>query len=697
MANPWDQDEIVVDEVISAPVSAMPWDQDEIIQSDGIRTGDDGGLEIDIVGGRLQHDDGRLTEEGWNREADLLKYQREADELSGGASEFLAGLYASGIDTAQGAYQFAIDSMARPAMLAATAGGDSIIGDVGRRVADPLVSESQRIRQDVAQRRREEEGFSNSLSGGAGRVVGNIAQFVGPGALSRGTVAAGALMPTTITGNALQGAAIGAVQPVVSEGERGGNIALGGILGGVVPAGIKLASGVGSAASNLASRTGVTNTDRRAAEIIRREAANPDAVVFQDSMVPGVQRTVGESTQDQGLMALEDRVRSSNRAMFGDLDIRNNAARVAQLQRIAGSDSDMAAAIAARDDVVDTSLSRALGEGESSEVARLARADADSKVANDAVAAANAENARLSGLNLTGRVPVPELPASSGVSDELSALRSSINLMKKEHASRPSVQLAINDVSRSLRRADDSVSSLYGARKYINDLLDGKAGGEKSYAKAATRELMQIRGQLDDLISSRAPSFPEYLDAYKAASKPINRMDVGREIIDRSSGAVPDILGNRTITPAAFSRVTNDLDYLAQQATGFKKAKASDIMISEDISMLGAIQDDMTKQAARLKSAAGNSSTDERKTVGARLAERSLGSRLPFVGSYFEHFEQMATERLTERLAYLMANPSEAKRVLSALPKKEASVVRNAMAQLSMAAGRTSPATLDNE
>ncbi len=73
-----------------------------------------------------------------------------------------------------------------------------------------------------------------------------LATIVGPGLALRGTTAGATLLPRTLVGNAAQGAAVGAIQPAVSEGERAGNTGLGAALpvaGSVVAKGLnKLAT-----------------------------------------------------------------------------------------------------------------------------------------------------------------------------------------------------------------------------------------------------------------------------------------------------------------------------------------------------------------------------------------------------------------------------------------------------------------------
>lgn len=554
--------------------------------------------------------------------------------------------------------------------------------ELGRRGAREEIDQFAR---EAAER---DAPLMDTGAGLAGNITGSLAQILGPGIAARGTTASSAILPTTIRGNALQGAYLGALQPTTEEGQRGQNIALGGALGG---AGAGLANGAGAlirGARNVLARGGLTSTDRRAANVLAREATNPD-IQLTPSSVPGVQRTLGEATLDPGLMALENTVRAQNRGAFEAQDIANNVARQQQIQSIAGTGAEMAAANQARDNVVDTTLQQALREGAGYQQSLSASQEAARSNARQAAQAAELENQRMASLGLSGRVPVPEVPSpQTTVSDELSALRSSVQELSQQNAPRQGVKAALDDVLRSLNAADDSVGSLYLSRKYINDLLEGKLGSDKSYAKTAQSELLDIRSQLDDILSQRAPSFPQYLDAYREASKPINRMQTGRQIAKSASVRARDESGVRFLTPDKVFGVMDELDAIAQKATGFKKAKASEILLPEDITKLRAIQDDMQRIAQRSRSAASGSPTNERGTITERTALKGLTSRLPWVGELFQHFEGAANQRLNERLAYLMANPAEAKRVMAALPKSDASALRTTLNQLALATNR---------
>lgn len=612
--------------------NSNPWDADPIVEDDG--QGFDGQpLNLDIVGGRRESETPPPT---------------AADSLSG-AEKFWAGAGKSVMDNALGTAQV-LSSDLGP-LVAGIPG--LVTREIGKRGL------SDRLQQEARYRAELDAPLMDSGAGIAGNITGNLLQLIGPGVAARGTSVASAVLPTTIRGGALQGAALGAAQPVTGEGQRGVNALAGGAFGGIGAAAGNALGSLYRGARNVLAGGGLSSTDQRVANVLAREATNPNALAITPSAVPGVQRTLGEASGDSGLMALENTLRAQNRGAFEAADLSNNAARVAQMHRIAGSDADMAAAEVARNAASEGLRERAFAEGAET-LARNQQADA------------------------------LMLPASTGMSQ----LRQGLRSIARSGAGNPNVQNAANAVSRALDQTGDSVGGLYNVRKYIGDLLNGRAAGDDASARAASRELIQMRDMIDENLAARAPSFPEYLDAYRTASKPINRMEVGREILGRSSSTAQDQLGNPILTPAGVARATNDLDAIAAKATDFKKAKASDILTPDDLASLRAIQDDMQRIAQRNRSATAGSQTAERLSIGERTAVRGVAGRLPWVGPLFELFESDANKRLNERLAFLMANPNEAKRVLAALPKEDAGTLRKTLNQLALATANSSQPAL---
>lgn len=583
--------------------------------------------------------------------------------------DYLAGVGKSIVDTASGIRQYAVDAAGDPANALGPLGKPLLRAIAGDRF-DAAAAKSpalqgvrnygQRLRNEEAERRQVLPSVSEDPAFALGNVVGTLGQLFTPGAALRGTTAGRAALPTTSGGNALQGLALGTVQPVAGQGERDVNQAVGGLagwLGAAVPQAVGAATRpVRSAIGDLLGQPTASGVERRAADLIRQEAADVGSLMRPaPSAVPGVQRTLAEESLDPGVARLERQLRGSGPAgVFAPIDQANAAARVRSIEEIAGTDAQMAAANQARTEASQSARSQAMEAG-----------------------------------------PVD-------VSQTILALEDAI----KAQEGRPAVQAGLRQVRDLLFRErmagpgtvvgapEDRITVLENVRQTIGDMLGGRYGGDNAAALQGSRELIGVRDSLNREIGDQVPAFVQYLDAYRQGSVPINRMEIGRELLDRGAGsAIADpVTGVRPLTPAGFSRQANDLDSLAARATGFDKARADQILTPDDIAKIRAVQDDLERQAFRATAGSGgNSMTQERQALARRMGRSAIQS-VPVVGRFAESLEAMGEKRLNDTLARLIANPEEARRVLSTLNAKDRAVVNKALLQLSARTGAAVPA-----
>lgn len=547
--------------------------------------------------------------------------------------------------TYRGGKQLLVDSLASQSGLLASgleaAGMRAPARAVARNVTAPLARVSERERQaEVGARQVPTAGPAMT----AGDITGTVGSLLGPGALLRGTAAAPVFLPRTLLGNALQGGVIGAAQPVAEEGERGWNTGVGlgaGYVGAAIP---RVVGGAINGVRGLLPNA-LTSADRRAGAAILSEATNPGQLTVTPSAVAGVQRTLGEATLDPGVMALENTLRSQNPAMFTQIDRANNAARMGLLGEIAGTDAELLAAQQARDTAASTAKSQALAAS-----------------------------------------PVD-------IANTLAELDTAIASTRGRSAVQPSLQ-ALRD--RLASYADSGgrvdVATLDNVRQDIGDMLAGKFGGDSAAALRGARELIGVRDAMNQEIGAQIPAFTDYLNAYRGGSGPINLMEMGRELMSRASPVADPVTGMRTLTPFQFSKAMNDLDAVAAEATGFGKAKAADILAPEQLTNLRSIQDDLERVYARANTRPAGSPTYGLQEAGKRLAVRSAARAVPMLGGAVDFLEQQATQRMQQRLAYLVANPTEAQRVLQALQPRERALLSSALAQFSRTGGALVPA-----
>ncbi len=67
---------------------------------------------------------------------------------------------------------------------------------------------------------------------------------------------------------------------------------------------------------------------------------------------------------------------------------------------------------------------------------------------------------------------------------------------------------------------DTTVAGLYESRKAINDLIDGRS--ESNTGKFAQRELIAAKNALDEALADAVPEFRDYLDTFRAESRPLD-------------------------------------------------------------------------------------------------------------------------------------------------------------------------------
>lgn len=590
----------------------------------------------------------RLTVDQWQAERDKLAAEDPLGDM-GGYSRYLAGLGFAARDTVQGLKQAGTSALEHLTSdntgLTGTSKLESLVS--GEKVGSNPVSRyfGQKVDEqqaDEAQFRKTTGAVRSDPYVTGGNVVGTLAQLFTPGAVLRGTTAARAFLPATIRGNATQGGILGLIQPTVEDGERVSNAAMG-VGAGAVGAAVPKAIGAGvRAARNVVSRPTASGAERRAAEMIAAESQGLAGLMQrQPSAISGVQRSLAEETLDPGIARLERQMRGQTN-IFQPIDTANNAARVRAIEGFAGDPAALRAAEQAR-----TRASKPL----------LGQAYLDKGV-------------------------------------DVGGLRGVVEEAIKANATRPSVSSALTDVQGALANAGNDVFSLYGVRKYIGDLLSGKAGTDKSYAKAASKELKAIQEALDEKIAEKSPAFGQYLDAFRDGSKSINRMQTGQQLLaPDSGGAVLDPqTGVQVLMPASFSKKARDLDAVAAKATGFKKARADQILTPDDLKTIRAVQDDLERQSFRATAGSGgNSMTQERMALQDRMGSR-LASKLPIVGGFVDAIDSLGKQRVNERLSYLLANPDEARRVLQSLNKQDRATLNKALFQLSARGSASLPA-----
>ncbi|MNE21050.1 hypothetical protein D3C80_1141980 [compost metagenome] len=116
---------------------------------------------------------------------------------------------------------------------------------------------------------------------------------------------------------------------------------------------------------------------------------------------------------------------------------------------------------------------------------------------------------------LEGRVPANANPVISEID----------SILASPDGKRKAVRTALAQVKDNLKDStgalETDAAQLYGVRKAINDQLEKVAGKDLSEAQQASKQLLQVKSALDDVIEKAAPNFNEYLKQYAQLSKQV--------------------------------------------------------------------------------------------------------------------------------------------------------------------------------
>lgn len=524
---------------------------------------------------------------------------------------------------------------------AADTAPSTITRGLARLSRDTLESDRQALQQWEAdyQARR---GGANST---AGELVGGALPFAVGAPARAGTALMSRIAPSG-SGLLRQGAAAGTVggiggavaglaDPVQNYDnyveQKAGNTALGGAAGAALA---PLAGYAPAAFRGIADRfSGPRGSDRRMVKRLLEQAGGP--VQVQESQVPGVRRTLDEATDNQGIMAYGRNLRRLYPQEFADQDMANNAARYRTLEGIAGDDDAMEAASALRNEAAGPLYQQA------------------------------------------GQAVVP-------VTDELGGVLSRIpnNIMS---SARRLARIEGNQIAES--PGSMTGQQLHYIKLAIDNALSGQGGGSLGNVERAL--LMQVKDDLVGNVSSVIPAYGDAMAAYRGASGPIGRMQIGRRIMERADSSRVDPSGVPILSPFQYAKNTRNLDRVAQDATGFNKAKAANILSPEDIRNISAIGDDMQRIMRRQSNPAQpGSATMEASDIAKRVARQglggSLGKGLPVVEGLADYFAKRRESKDLQTLFELYRNPQRAQQVMSQLSKKDRAKLNATLSMLAV-------------
>lgn len=220
------------------------------------------------------------------------------------------------------------------------------------------------------------------------------------------------------------------------------------------------------------------------------------------------------------------------------------------------------------------------------------------------------------------------------------------------------VQKYLGPLVDKLKKADGSLKddpeNLYGIREHVSDMLSKAGKATDPAVGQVERQLLAVKGALDEAIEAGAPGYRQYLQNYSEASRPIDAM----EYLQDARPKLTNAQGN--MTPASFDRFMKNT--ASERAAGGIKPAGS--LTEDQMDVLHNIHSDL-KRYQNISLSNPRGSDTSMLTEGAKkLAELSLHGMAnvvsPVMGSIGlqmgkNALQKRAVNKMTERV--LNPNP----------------------------------------
>lgn len=503
---------------------------------------------------------------------------------------------------------------------------------------------------EVAEQKAQDAPLMQTGAGVAGNIAGNLAPAVATAAIPGAN---------TITGGALAGTLLGGLQPTENLSEKGQNVIAGGVLGGAVPAALR-AYQVGKAAvepfyeggqkailSRALNRVAGDNagTAQRALSEAGQPFVGPQrgaAKSVMGELVPGSMPTAGDVSGNAGIAAMQRASSAANPTAYAERGLEQNAARVRSLENIAGDEGQ-----------------KAFFETE--------RAATAKQLYDQAYAA--------------GIDPKLMTPARRG---EITKLMQ-----------RPAIQSALADARElaanegmNLRNPAGSVKGLDYLKRALDDQIGNAAGNEQ-------RVLINLRDRLLTTIDTLSPEYAAARKVFAQMSPPINRMEVGEELLKRGTSATTDALGNPTVHANKLAQALRSGDMVAQKATGFGGATLEKTLTQEQLASVRAVVDDLSRGQVAQNLGRGAGSDTVQKLAMTNMLEQSgvptwMRGALQIPGNLAARGAKAlygdADRQLVEKLSQALLSPKETADLMARVPPNQRAALSKAL-QMTAGAG----------
>jgi len=552
-----------------------------------------------------------------------IREQIDNDPISKGAREFTKD--SSDWENFKAGYGGALPALAR--------GAGQLVRAMGPQYAYSADFFGLPGKQDeIDEARRLDTPLMKTKAGLAGNIAGTAVA----------TLPAGGIPATGYKGAAMVGGALGLLQPVATGESRAANVAVGAVAS---PLALALGRGVnalyqgGKALLEPFTEAGRANV---AGRMLNRFAENPNAIQGATSAptITGARPTLAEQTGDAGLARLQDALKVADPLINNQITGRlaeNNAARVNALRSLTGQDGARDFAVANRAGTTQPMYEDAF------------------KVLPD-LSALTPEQAR----TMTVLMRSPAIKAAMKEAQTIAANRG-------------------QNVGPS--NASGSIEGMHNMKMALDDAIAAaKTAGNTNRASS----IEAARNQLVSLIESMSPEYKTAQTVYAQMSKPINSMDVAREVASRGLSNTSDLAGNPVLQRNALLGALKDEPGLIRRATGRSGIGNSlaDVMEPNDLNLLRTIASEADRAGAVAAAGNGPGSATAQRMASQNVLRQIIGP-LGLPESWAENalantvvkplnlvYGGVAEPKIQQALARAVLSPDEAKAVLAAAAKQ---------------------------
>jgi hypothetical protein len=361
--------------------------------------------------------------------------------------------------------------------------------------------------------------------------------------------------------------------------------------------------------------------------------AAPDVIArlkTAGELVPGSAPTAAQVAESGGIAALERSAAAASPEAYTQRAMEQASARMTALRGLAGDETKMKAAERARDAAKDVLYGQA------------------------DTAVAPIDNF------FNGLMARPQFAAAVGRAEELARNKGLNDIFFRDSGGRP-VAL-IGEGAHFIKKALDEAGE-YGATSYT-----GKQGAQ---AASGTNELFQ------SWLEKSIPEYSQAKTAFASASRPINQMQVGQDLLEKLAPALSDYGALGRETGATFARALRNADQTAQKATGLSGATLGSVLEPNQMQMLEGIARDIARKTNAQDLGRGVGSDTFQKLSMANIAERSGMPRavgaaldLPGVSRATAWIYRDADEKMKRQLSEALLDPRKAAALMESADAK---------------------------